>query len=114
MFLLVTHVTGSGAKSAGIKVRRASFASVAARRFRWMGRRGGGGGAPKSPEPCHTPGVSSPAMDRAEETDAASECSEDRIDLVQAEILAARGDVLRMRAVLRGLDAAQQLRAQVC
>jgi hypothetical protein len=73
----------------------------------------GGGGAPKSPEPCHTPGVSSPEMDRAENTDAASECSEDRIDLVQAEILAARADVLRMRALLRGLAEVQQLRAQV-
>ena len=71
------------------------------------------GGAPKSPEPCHTPGVSSPEMDRAENTDAASECSEDRIDLVQAEILAARADVLRMRALLRGLAEVQQLRAQV-
>jgi len=76
---------------------------------------GGGGGGPKSIEPRHTPGVSSPEMDdRADndDTDAASECSEDRIDLVQAEILVARQDVLRIRAVLRGLAEVRQLRAQ--
>lgn len=66
-----------------------------------------GGGAPKSPEPCHTPNVGSPGMD-----DRATEDAGDRIDDLQAEVLAARQDVLRIRAVLRGLAEARQPRAR--
>jgi len=68
----------------------------------------GGGGAPKSPEPCHTPNVGSGNMSDRVTTDETS----DRIDDLQAELLEARLDVLRIRAVLQGLAAALPLRAQ--
>lgn len=67
----------------------------------------GGGGAPKSPEPCHTPNVSSGDMD-----DRLIDRLDERADDLQAEVLAARQDVLRIRAVLRGLAEARQPHAQ--
>ena len=67
-----------------------------------------GGGAPKSPEPCHTPNVGSGNMsDRV-----TSAGLEDRIDDLQAEVLAARQDALRIRRALQGLAEAQQPRAR--
>lgn len=63
-----------------------------------------GGGGAEEPEPCHTPNVSSPGMD--EFIDAV----EDRADRLQAEVLAARQDVLRIRAALRVLAEAQRPR----
>lgn len=66
-----------------------------------------GGGGALGPEPCHTPNVSSGHMD-----DRLIDRLDERADDLQAEVLAARQDVLRIRAVLRGLAEARQPHAQ--